>query len=173
MTPPLPPPLPPPLGAPYRIAFVCLGNICRSPMAHVVMARLVDDAGLASRVEVDSCGTGPWHVGEAMDARAAAHLQAEGYDASAHRGQQWDDSWAGRDLVLAMDAANLAEVSPDGETDRVRLFRTFDPVVRAGEPVPDVPDPYYGGDQGFADVLAMVERTCIRLVAGLDALGLR
>lgn len=164
------PGLPPPLGAPYRIAFVCLGNICRSPMAHVVMTRLVDDAGLAGRVEVDSCGTGPWHVGEAMDARAAAHLEAEGYDASAHRGQQWDDSWAGRDLVLAMDAANLAEVSPGGETERVRLFRSFDPVVAEDEPTPDVPDPYYGGDQGFADVLAMVERTCIRLVAGLEAL---
>ncbi|KQT92097.1 protein tyrosine phosphatase [Marmoricola sp. Leaf446] len=158
------PALPPPLGAPYRIGFVCLGNICRSPMADVVMTSLVADAGLADRVAVRSSGTGGWHVGQPMDERAAARLTRSGYDATRHRAQQHDDTWAGLDLVLAMDAANLAEIG--GESDRVRLFRSFDPEVDAG-PAPDVPDPYYGGDDGFTDVLAMVERTCAVLVDGL------
>ena len=82
--------LPAPTGAPYRIAFVCLGNICRSPMADVVLTQLLDDAGLATKVEVTSCGTGTWHLGEPMDPRAAAQLLAEGYDASAHRAQKFD-----------------------------------------------------------------------------------
>ncbi|ROR92754.1 low molecular weight protein-tyrosine-phosphatase [Nocardioides aurantiacus] len=164
------PALPAPLGAPYRIGFVCLGNICRSPMADVVTTSLVADAGLADRVEVRSSGTGGWHVGQPMDERAAARLTASGYDASRHRAQQHDATWAGLDLVLAMDAANLAEIG--GESDRVRLFRSFDPEADA-DPAPDVPDPYYGGDAGFADVLAMVERTCAVLVDGLARLDLR
>jgi protein-tyrosine phosphatase len=166
------PTLPAPTGTPYRVGFVCLGNICRSPMADVVLRRLLDEAGLARQVRVDSCGTGPWHVGEPMDARAAAHLSARGYDPAAHRGQQFDATWLAHDLLLAMDAANLAVISDDaGPSDRVRLFRSFDPLAGSG-PTPDVPDPYYGGDQGFTEVLAMVERTCDQLVAGLHRLDL-
>ena len=120
--------LPAPTGTPYRIAFVCLGNICRSPMADVVLSELLDRAGLATKVEVSSCGTGTWHLGEPMDPRAAAQLRAEGYDASAHRAQKFDDTWLGRDLVLAMDAKNLAEISNGaGVSDRIRMFRSFDP----------------------------------------------
>ena len=72
-------------GAPYRIALVCLGNICRSPMAHVVLASRIEDAGLADRVHLESFGTGDWHVGRPMDRRAAATLTADGYDATRHR----------------------------------------------------------------------------------------
>jgi protein-tyrosine phosphatase len=152
--------LPPP-GEPgrYRIALVCLGNICRSPMAHVVLEARLDDAGLADRVEVTSSGTGGWHVGNPMDRRAAATLAAAGYDATRHRARQYDAAAAaGHDLVLAMDRDNLADLG--GVSPRVRLFREFDPV----EPGGDVPDPYYGGHAGFEEVLTMVERTCASLV---------
>ena len=162
--------LPPPqAGAPYRVGFVCLGTICRSPMAEAVLTRMVTDAGLADQVSVDSCGTGPWHVGEPMDARAAAHLVAEGYAAEAHRGQQLDPGWRSRDLLLAMDSANLRDAARVvGESDRLRLFRALDPEATPGDV--DVPDPYYGGDDGFSDVLAMVERTCARLLSELERL---
>ena len=149
-------------GGRYRIALVCLGNICRSPMAHVVLEARLADAGLTERVEVGSSGTGGWHVGKPMDERAAATLTGAGYDATRHRAEQYDDGWtASYDLVLVMDEANLADVG--GRTERVRLFRDFDP-----EGPGEVPDPYYGGDQGFTDVLAMVERTTDVLV---DLLG--
>ncbi|MDX6371992.1 MAG: low molecular weight protein-tyrosine phosphatase [Nocardioidaceae bacterium] len=154
----------------YSVALVCLGNICRSPMADVVLAQRVDDAGLAGRVSVASCGTGDWHVGQPMDERAAAVLRANGYDPSEHRAQQFSASWlATNDLVLAMDAANLEDllrVEPAAERERVRLFGDFDPVEPGGE----VPDPYYGGEQGFQEVLAMVERTCAALVSALQNL---
>lgn len=170
------PVLPAPRGATYRLGFVCLGNICRSPMADVVMSALVAEAGLDDRVEVRSSGTGDWHVGQPMDDRAAATLTRAGYDATRHRAAQHDATWGDLDLVLAMDASNLADIG--GETERVRLFRSFDPEVRPSsvEPVettpPDVPDPYYGGDDGFSDVLAMVERTCANLLDGLVLLDL-
>ena len=143
-------------------------------MADVVLTQRVDDAGLAGRVTVTSCGTGDWHVGQPMDARAAATLRANDYDPSAHRAQQFSPSWlAGNDLVLAMDNANLAEVrrvaaeaGVQPEPDRVRLFGDFDSVEPGGE----VPDPYYGGEQGFEEVLAMVERTCSVLVSALQQL---
>jgi protein-tyrosine phosphatase len=148
----------------YRIALVCLGNICRSPMAHVVLERRLADAGLDDRVEVASSGTGGWHVGNPMDSRAAATLTAADYDASRHRARQYDATWPeAYDLVLVMDEANLADVG--GGTDRIRLFRTFDPVDPGGE----VPDPYYGGPDGFEEVLEMVERTSDAIVTALPA----
>ena len=167
--------LPPPSGSPYRIAFVCLGNICRSPMAEVVLTRLVEEAGLADKVEVTSCGTGDWHVGDPMDPRAASQLVASGYDASGHRASQFDPSWLERDLVLAMDAENLAEITDGRGVDhQVRMFRSFDPRVSpgAGPADLDVPDPWFGGDDGFREVLDLVERTCRTIVGELEALGL-
>jgi protein-tyrosine phosphatase len=147
---------------PYRIALVCLGNICRSPMAHVVLEHHLDRAGLAGRVEVSSAGTGGWHVGGPMDPRAATALVGEGYDPSAHRARQYDAGWLQtHDVVLVMDRANLADV---GSHERVGLFRDFDPVDRGGE----VPDPYYGGDDGFGEVLSMVERTSAAIVDALQ-----
>ncbi|MQW76914.1 low molecular weight phosphotyrosine protein phosphatase [Nocardioides sp. dk4132] len=157
----------PPLPSPrtpgrYAIALVCLGNICRSPTADVVLSARLAEAGLDDRVEVASCGTGGWHVGEPMDRRAAATLRAVGLDPSRHRARQWTEDWRGRsDLVLAMDSDNLAALG--GRSERVRLFRDLDPIDPGGE----VPDPYYGGDDGFEEVLAMVERTSAALVAAL------
>ena len=151
-------------GAPgtYRIALVCLGNICRSPMAHVVLASRVADAGLADRVHLESFGTGDWHVGRPMDRRAAATLTAEGYDATRHRARTFGVREADAfDLVLAMDRANHEDLADLGvDAARLRLFRSFDPDPDG----PDVPDPYYGEDDGFGDVLAIVERTSARLV---------
>jgi len=151
----------PPARAPgsYRIELVCLGNICRSPTAHVVLEARLADAGL-DRVEVSSSGTGDWHVGHPMDRRAAATLTTAGYDATRHRARQHDPT-EGVDLVLAMDDANLGDLG--GRTDRIRKFRDFDPA----EPESDVPDPYYGGDDGFEEVLTMVERTASAIVAAL------
>ncbi|GAA3662538.1 low molecular weight protein-tyrosine-phosphatase [Nocardioides ginsengisoli] len=160
----------PPLPAPrtpgrYRIAVVCLGNICRSPMADVVLAARVADAGLDDVVEVISAGTGDWHAGEPMDRRAAALLTAEGYDASRHRAQQVRAAWLDEyDLVLAMDHDNLDDLRALGEADpaRLRLFRDFDPDDQG-----EVPDPYYGGDAGFRNVLDMVERTSSALTGAV------
>ena len=158
--PALPPPREP---GRYAITFVCLGNICRSPMAAVVLEARLADAGLADRVEVTSSGTGNWHVGDPMDRRAAATLTAAGYDPSRHRARQLDHGrLASYDLLLAMDENNLADVG--GRDDRVRLFRDFDPV----DPGAAVPDPYYGGPAGFEEVLSMVERTTESIVAALQ-----
>ena len=156
-------------GAPgtYRVALVCLGNICRSPMAHVVLASRVADAGLADRVHLESFGTGDWHVGRPMDRRAAATLTAEGYDATRHRARTFGVREADAfDLVLAMDRSNHEDLADLGVDDaRLRLFRSFDPEsdpgVDAGSD--EVPDPYYD-DDGFGDVLTIVERTSARLV---------
>ena len=152
----------------YRLSVVCLGNICRSPMADVVLNARVADAGLDDRVTVVSAGTGDWHVGDAMDRRAAALLTDHGYDASRHRAQQVLAHWLDEhDLVLAMDAANLADLRAlaggVADSERLRAFRDFDP-----EGPGDVPDPYYGGDAGFRDVLAMVERTADEIVRGVE-----
>ncbi len=153
-------------GSPYVIAMVCLGNICRSPMAQVVLTEKLQRAGLGDDVEVRSCGTGDWHVGEQMDRRAAATLRAHGYDASLHRAAHFDASWLdASDAVLAMDRSNLRNIHAvavnQHQLDRVRLFRTFDPEV---DDDAEVPDPWYSGAEGFEDVLAMVERTTDVLV---------
>jgi protein-tyrosine phosphatase len=163
---------PPPPRTPgrYRVALVCLGNICRSPVADVVLNARVADAGLSGAVDVISAGTGDWHVGEPMDRRSAATLTASGYDASRHRAQQVARHWLDEcDLVLAMDRANLADLRAlagrGTDADRLRLFRDFDPAA----PGADVPDPYYGGPDGFEAVLAMVERTCDELIGGIES----
>lgn len=163
---PLPPPRTP---GRYRVAVVCLGNICRSPIADVVLRDRLASAALDDRVEVVSAGTGDWHIGNPMDRRAAATLRAEGYDGSTHRAQQIPAAWlAEQDLLLAMDAQNLRDIGRLGPVDdlvaegRLRLFRDVDPAGPG-----DVPDPYSGDDDGFREVLAMVERTCDALVEAL------
>ena len=144
----------------YRIGLVCLGNICRSPMADVVLAAKVVDAGLADVIEVASCGTAGWHVGKPMDPRSAATLTRAGYDATRHRARQYDDGWAHEhDVLLAMDHQNLADLG--GRSARVMLFGDLDPLQGGAE----VPDPYYGGDAGFEEVLRMVERTTTEIVS--------
>jgi protein-tyrosine phosphatase len=156
----------------YRVALVCVGNICRSPIADVVVNAELRAAGLDDRVEVTSCGTGTWHIGEPMDTRASAVLTDAGYDASRHRAQHFGPDWHDHDLILVMDRANLADVLaelPPDRHDRVRMFRSYDPAVetRGLDDAPDLPDPFYGGTDGFDDVLAIVERTAGELVREL------
>ena len=118
-----------------------------------------------------SCGTGDWHVGEPMDPRAAAQLKSAGYDASAHRARTFDPTWLENDLVLAMDAKNLDEITDGrGADDRVRMFRSFDPLADPDDL--DVPDPWYAGDESFVQVLGIVERTCQQILEELQALAL-
>lgn len=145
----------------YAVAFVCTGNICRSPTADVVLRARLAEAGLGDRVEVASCGLGDWHVGHPMDHRAARHLRDAGYDPDDHRARQVTPSWLDEyDVLLAMDRGHVEGLRRLGDGP-VLLFRELDP-VGTGE---DTPDPYYGGDDGFAEVLQMVERTCEQLVA--------
>jgi protein-tyrosine phosphatase len=157
----------------YRIALVCLGNICRSPIAHVVLEQRLVRAGLDDRVVVTSSGTGGWHDGDAMDRRAAAVLRDAGYDPSRHRARTFSIDWyAENDLILAMDRSNhtdVVDLSPTVEQQaQVRMFREFDPESTADDD--EVPDPWYGGTEGFRDVLAMIERTTDELVRRLPEL---
>ncbi len=156
----------------FTIMMVCLGNICRSPMAAAVLRAKLTAAG-HSQVRVDSSGTGHWHVGEPADARARETLRATGYD-DAHTARQLQpQDVADYDLVLVMDEANLRDVMALAPgAGNVRKFRSFDPEVSspgaATDDSSDVPDPYYGGAAGFANVLAMVERTSNAIVEALE-----
>jgi protein-tyrosine phosphatase len=162
---------------PYRVCLVCLGNICRSPMADVVLRAELDQAGLAGLVEVDSAGTGDWHLGEPMAEQAEAELARRGYDGSAHRARRIQPSWlAQRDLVLAMDLSNLAALralAPDAETagPRLMLFRSFDPDLAAAKTHDPwdgaVPDPYGGPPAGYAQALDLVQGAVRGLVGRL------
>jgi protein-tyrosine phosphatase len=153
-----------------RILFVCMGNICRSPTAEGVMRRLLEDAGLGDRVEVESAGTGGWHVGEPPDERATLAARRRGITLSGAAQQVRPADFRRFDLLIALDRANLRELlalAPDEEAaEKVRLLREFDP--RANGDL-DVPDPYYGGDRGFETVLDMVEAACRGLIDELRA----
>ena len=168
-TAPLPPPRDP--SGPYRVSCVCLGNICRSPMAEVVLRAQLAAAGLQDRVIVDSAGTGDWHVGEPMNPPARRQLERRGYDGSAHQARQFDASWlAGRDLILAMDSSNLANLralaqQDDSTPDTLRRIRLFGEV--AGLDGADVPDPWGGSPAEFARVLSMLETGMARVVSQL------
>jgi protein-tyrosine phosphatase len=150
-----------------RILFVCLGNICRSPTAEGVMRELVREAGVNDRVELDSAGTGGWHVGDPPDARATAAAKARGITLEGAGRQVTIDDFARFDLLLAMDASNLSDLldlAPDSiARAKVRLLRAFDP-ASAGQEDLDVPDPYYGGPSGFDDVLDLVRAACLGLL---------
>ncbi len=153
---------------PYRVLFVCLGNICRSPLAQGLFQRAVDDAGLSDKFEIASAGTGPWHVGEPPDKRMRETARRRGVPIDDLRGRQVGrPDLAHYDLVLAMDREVLHDtlyLDPDGDHgSRVRLFREFDP-----EPGDyQVPDPYSGGAQGFEEVYEMVDRTARELLRRL------
>jgi len=158
----------------YRICFVCTGNICRSPMAEVVMRRLLADAGLDGEVVVDSAGTGDWHVGERADRRTVTALRDAGYDGSAHRARVLEREWlADRDLVVALDSGHVRELRAlaadlDGAPD-VRLLRFFAP--DADDDDLDVADPYYGDARHFAEVLGQIEEACRGLLDHLVRTG--
>ncbi|RNE66929.1 low molecular weight protein-tyrosine-phosphatase [Cryobacterium tepidiphilum] len=145
---------------PFRIAFVCTGNICRSPMAEIIMRDLAARAGLGHVIATISGGTGDWHVGEPADQRTIASLAKAGYDGSQHRARQFEPAWfPGLDLAVVLDRSherilrNWARTEQDRQ--KVRLLLDFD---KAQAPLRDVPDPYYSDGAMFDAVLGMIER---------------
>jgi protein-tyrosine phosphatase len=157
-----------------HILFVCLGNICRSPTAEGVMAKLVAEAGLRDEVELDSAGTGAWHVGEPPDARAVEAARARGIELESVARQVRAEDFERFDLILAMDSSNLhalRQYTPDEPARaKVRLLREFDPASEGLHDL-DVPDPYYDSQRGFEIVLDQVQAACEGLLAHLRTSG--
>ncbi len=159
---------------PYRLCFVCTGNICRSPMADVVLRQLAhaitmeDGSTLAAHIEVSSAGTGPWHEGEPMDPRTHRALEDEGFHDHGHVAHQFQQRWFGElDLVVALDrrhAETLRSLARRQRDDRIVMLRSFD---RQSGGAVDVPDPYYGGREEFASCLAMIAAACRGLATAL------
>ncbi|SFH66249.1 low molecular weight protein-tyrosine-phosphatase [Modicisalibacter xianhensis] len=149
-----------------RVLFVCLGNICRSPSAEGVFRAHLAQAGLTDRVEVDSCGVGDWHVGKGPDPRALDAARRRGIDISALRARQLAPTdYQHFDYILAMDHDNLEAIRqgcPSSCRAHIGLFLEF-----AGERDRAVPDPYYGGEQGFEDVLDLIEAASDGLIEEL------
>jgi protein-tyrosine phosphatase len=157
-----------------RILFVCLGNICRSPTAEGVMKHVLHEEGLDDRIEVDSAGTGGYHIGKPPDERATEAASKRSIVLEGAARQFGPDDFDSADLILAMDEENrrdLLDIAPDDEARaKVRMLREFDPSsVESGDL--DVPDPYYGCEQGFEHVLDLVEAATRGLVDELRSSG--
>lgn len=153
------------MSRPVRVLFVCLGNICRSPTAEGVLRHRLLRAGLDDRVLVDSCGTGDWHVGKSPDSRAVAAAAARGIDLTTLRARQFRASDLDTfDYILTMDRQNLADVRDiwhqQGGTEP-RLFLDLLPDT----PEDEVPDPYFGGEDGFEEVLDLIEAASDALIS--------
>ena len=146
---------------PTRVLFVCLGNICRSPLAEAVFRHESHTAPAGSRFEVESAGTGAWHVGEPPDPRAVKAAARRGIEVSGRARAVRESDFTDFDLIVAMDRENLRELRRRQDSlrssARLVLLRDFDPEPEAGR---DVPDPYYGGSEGFEQVLDIVIRSC-------------
>ena len=155
--------------AKVRVLFVCLGNICRSPTAEGVFKKLVADAGLADAFEIDSAGTSGWHAGEPPDPRSQAEALRHGIDLSGQRSRAVAASDFTRfDYIVAMDGENLRELRkrcPVPLQGRLHQLMSFAPSLG----VADVPDPYYGGHSGFADVFNIVSAGANGLLAAITA----
>ena len=136
----------------FHVCVVCSGNICRSPIGEQVLRAAIADAGLADRVRVSSAGTGDWHVGQGANPRAAVVLRSAGYPTDHRARQITARDLADVDLALAADRGHCRELREmTNDPDKVMLMRSFDP----GADDQEVPDPYYGPDSGFDEVLAM------------------
>ena len=146
-----------------KVLFVCTGNICRSPTAAGVFADLVEKAGLAGRIEAESAGTHDYHVGSPPDLRAQDHARRRGYDLSRLRARQVRKRDFGEfDLIVAMDGGHLRVLErncPPEHRGKLRMLI----------PGRDVPDPYYGGPEGFDRVLDLVEGACLALLQEIRA----
>jgi protein-tyrosine phosphatase len=147
--------------SPIRVSFVCMGNICRSPTAEAVMRHLVNQAGLDHAIAVDSAGTGSWHVGEPPDRRSQAVGQRRGIPLGGRARQFSRSDFARFDYILAIDREiqeELQQMAPNPEARaKVHLLRAFDP---ASPRDADVPDPYYGGSEGFEQVFDLCQTAC-------------
>ena len=151
-----------------RLLFVCLGNICRSPTAEGVMRSLVEREGLAGQIELDSAGTGAWHMGSSPDGRARGAARGRGIELEGRARRVEPEDFERFDLLLAMDNENARQLRAlardQSERAKVRLLREFDPDSAARGDL-EVPDPYYGAAGGFEEVLDLVEAACEGLLA--------
>jgi protein-tyrosine phosphatase len=151
----------------HRLLFVCLGNICRSPMAEGVFRRVAAEEGVLDLFEIDSAGLGDWHVGQAPDTRAQAAARRRGMDISGQSARQVSRADYERfDLLLAMDSSNfeeLTQLAPQSARAKVRRFLDFAPHAGTN----DVPDPFYGGKEGFDHALDLIEEASRGLLAEL------
>jgi protein-tyrosine phosphatase len=151
---------------PVRVLFVCLGNICRSPSAEGVFRALVEKAGLAEQVAIDSCGTGHWHIGKSPDARAQEAARRRGIDISGLRARQFSpEDLNSFDYVLVMDHQNLADLKDVWQQNggaRPVLFLEY-----GSSEHDEVPDPYYGGADGFEVVLDLIHEAGEGLLADI------
>jgi protein-tyrosine phosphatase len=146
---------------PTRILFICMGNICRSPAAEAVFLHLLETRGLTDRFHIDSAGTGGWHAGEPADARSRAEGERRGFELSTTARQVHDGDWEAFDLLICMDQDNAALLSERGAPDhKVRLLLKWHPDPEHQE----VPDPYYGGPDGFVHMYDLIELACGRLL---------
>lgn len=149
------------------VLFVCLGNICRSPLAEGVFRHLVDEHGMADRFEIDSAGTGDWHAGEPPDERTVRVASEHGILVEGNARQVQAQDLDHFDIVLAMDRDNLRDLERLGADSnphaRIQLLRDFDADAKGR----DVPDPYYEGTSGFEEVYHMVRRACEGLLGDL------
>lgn len=157
---------------PLRVVTVCLGNICRSPMAEAVFTRRLADAGLGEAVEVDSAGTAGWHTGKGADERGVAALRSRGYTADHRARQLTRHDLADFDYVLVADHSNRSDVqdlarTPE-EAARIHLLRSFDPEAPDDA---EIPDPYYGDRDGFDPVLDMIEAAADGFIARIEPPG--
>jgi len=148
-----------------KVLFVCMGNICRSPTAEGVFRQVVDAAGLAGNIQIDSAGTHDYHIGAAPDQRAQQAAAKRGYDLATLRGRQVSPAdFLEFDYILAMDLHNLSILKshcPPPQAHKLGLFMEFSSAFEQRE----VPDPYYGGTQGFETVLDMIEDAAKGLLA--------
>ena len=156
--------------APFRVVFVCTGNICRSPMAEIVFRDFAERAGLGDHVASSSSGTGDWHVGERADVRTIEALHRRGYDGERHRARQFTLADFDRnDLVVALDRSHerilTSWARTNDDVDKLALLLSFAPSVGDGW---DVPDPYYAGPAMFDEVLAMIESASRALFRQLE-----
>jgi protein-tyrosine phosphatase len=155
-----------------RILFVCLGNIVRSPLAEAMFTHLAEQAGVAAKYPAESAGTAAWHVGEPPDPRMRRVAASHGLRYT-HAGRQFERQDFERfDLIVAMDGENYRDLSSLARTpehrQKIRMLREYEP---GGKPGLAVPDPYYGGIDGFEEVYWLVERACGGLLEHLEGQG--
>ena len=157
------------MGNKTRLLFVCLGNIVRSPLAEKLFAHLAERDGTGHRYEVDSAGIGGWHVGEHPDARMRQVATGRGFSYNGRARQFTPKDFDRFDWIIVMDASNRMSLNSqarnDADRNRIRMLRAFDPHGTADE---EVPDPYYGGIDGFERVYDVVERSCAGLLEALE-----